>query len=140
MLGIDPRVSLCRFASHPYHLPASLFPFHYVVCFVLFMCVRSCCRRASMIRRAHHGSATARQSSKASTCRLERDNASRQMNLARANMSWSIYTARSLCQTERRHRNLPGLQKYNWYMRVLVRRRSGHLQVATRITGEHSKN
>ena len=54
------------------------------------------------------------QEAKASTRRSERDNASKQTELARASMSSSIYTARCVLRNERRNRNLPGLRKYTF--------------------------
>ena len=105
-----------------YYLPTSLFHFFSFfwrrAFFFLFFCrpffhvysyIRVCCRRASTANTARQGAISPTQSSKASTCRSERDNASEQIELARASLKSSIYTARCV---ERRYRHLHGLPKY----------------------------
>jgi len=74
-----------------------LFPI-FLLLWAIFKICTSCCR-VSTANTAQHGASSPAQSSKASTCRPERDNASKQAELARASMSSSIYTARCVLET-----------------------------------------
>ena len=93
---VSQPFSTCN--CRPYYLLGNLTEFF------CFLCSASTAQHST----AH----STRSSSKASTRRSERDNASKQTELARASMSSSIYTARSI-RNERRNGNLPGLQKYS---------------------------
>ena len=69
-----------------------LFPRVLLLWAFFFVCVRrACCRRAFTATKAQQGAIIPAQSSKASTCRPQRDNTSKQTELARASsMSSSI--------------------------------------------------
>ena len=60
---------------------------------------RACHRRVSSANTAQQSSISPTQSSKASTCRPERDNASKEIELAIASMSSTIYTACYILKT-----------------------------------------
>ena len=107
-----------------YYLSASIFPFYhsflemrYFSFFFFFVGLFSICARTSMLSSSiyrKHSAAKRNQAgtnSKAITCRSERDNASKQTELARASMSSSICSSQC-SQNQQRNRNLPGLQKY----------------------------
>ena len=94
-----------------YYLPMGLFPFvfpplkepsfrNFCGCGPLFSYVRACCRRASTANTAQQGAISPAQSRKASTCRPERDNASKQAELATVRMSSSIFTVRFVLKTK----------------------------------------
>ena len=108
-MGINPRVFYADLDTILTFLAGG--PFLYFIMFLLllsfvgiiYMYRRACCRRESTASTSHHSTAqpiSPAQSSKASTCRAECDNAIRQTNLSRASMSSRIYIARSVNTNE----------------------------------------
>ena len=66
--------------------------------------------RASMLSSIYHSAVSHAQSSEPRTCRSERDNASKQTDLARASISSSICSSQC-SQNQRRNRNLSDKKK-----------------------------
>ena len=112
-LPLEQRLFLLL-AGEPFFLfhsfTKSLFFLFFLWTFFLYL--RACCRRASTASTAsaQRNQPCTKQESKYDTCRVERDNASKQTELTRVSISSSIHAARFL-QTNGYDRNLPGLQK-----------------------------
>ena len=81
-----------------------LFPFLMVFVGLFYTCTKKHVVVEHLPQAQHSAISSPSQSGKASTCRSERDNASRQTELARASMSSSIYAARCVLKTNHRMR------------------------------------
>ena len=111
-IGTSLASQSSHFNNAFFYSPASLSPwfplffrraffsqtFVFVGLFLIGASMLSCCRRASTPHTQHSKAQSALHKA-ASTCRSARDNASKQRELARANMSSSIYTARCVLKT-----------------------------------------
>ena len=104
------------------------FPYFYFSCVcTTYICIRACCCRASSdiyyhtACTAQHSTAqSTRTSSKASTRRSDRDNASKQNELARARMSSSLHTARCVLKTNKKSKSSRPSKLYSHSQRSLA--------------------